>query len=76
MKSSEIKDGALAFIENMAPSSIQVRLVAYTPSSTWGGATMVKSRIIREIIHRYREEGIEFAFPSMSIYSAEANIKV
>lgn len=75
-KSSEIKDGALAFIENMAPSSIQVRLVAYTPSSTWGGATMVKSRIIREIIHRYREEGIEFAFPSMSIYSAEANIKV
>ena len=37
---------------------------------------MVKSRIIREIIHRYREEGIEFAFPSMSVYSGEPSLKV
>lgn len=72
----DIKDGALSFIENMAPSSIQVRLVAYTPAATWGGATMVKSKIIREIIHRYREESIEFAFPSMSIYGTDTNIKV
>ena len=31
---SEIKDGALAFIENLASSSIQIRLVAYTSQST------------------------------------------
>ena len=73
---NDIKDGAMSFIENMAPSSIQVRLVAYTPKSSWAGATMVKSKIIREIIHRYREEGIEFAFPSMSIYGTNTNIKV
>ena len=75
-QNNDIKKGALAFIENMAPSSIQVRLVAYTPASTWGGATMVKSRVIREIIHRYRAEGIEFAFPSMSLYSANSNVNV
>lgn len=72
----EIKDGALAFIENMAPSSIQLRLVAYTSSATWSGVTIVKSRVIREIIHRYRAEGIEFAFPSMSLYNGNVNAKI
>lgn len=72
---SEINDGALAFIENLASSSIQIRLVAYTSQSTWAGATLVKSRLIREIIHRYREEGIEFAFPSTSVYMADSSIK-
>ena len=75
-KNEEIKDGALAFIENMAPSSIQVRLVAYTPAATWAGVTVVKSRVIREIIHRYREEGIEFAFPSTSVYMAKSEVNV
>ena len=75
-KNSDIKEGALAFIENLAASSIQIRLVAYTPAATWGGATIVKSRIIREIIHRYREEGIEFAFPSVSLYQAKSNTEV
>lgn len=74
-QSNDIKKGALSFIENMAPSSIQVRLVAYTSASTWGGATMVKSRILREIIHRYRAEEIEFAFPSISLYSGDTKVK-
>ena len=75
-QSNDIKDGAISFIENMAPSSIQVRLVAYTPATSWSGVTMVKSRVIREIIHRYREEGIEFAFPSMSLYHGDSNVKI
>ena len=75
-KNSLIKDGALVFIENMAPSSIQIRLVAYTSENTWAGSTIVKSRILREIIHRYREENIEFAFPSTSVYMANTNSEV
>lgn len=69
-ENNEIKDGAISFIENMAPSSIQVRLIAYTIDGTLATAINAKSNIIREIIHRYRAEGIEFAFPSMSIYNA------
>lgn len=64
----DIKDGAISFIDNMAPSSIVVRLVAYTHFTAWADVTMVKSRVLRRIIHKYREEGIEFAFPSTSIY--------
>ena len=71
-----IKDGATSFIENMAPSSIQVRLIAYTTDGTLATATQAKSQIIRSIIHHYRAEGIEFAFPSMSLYSGDSNVKI
>lgn len=70
---NNLKDGAFAFFENMASSSIQVRLVAYTPETTWAGVTLVKSRVIKQIIHRYRAEGIEFAFPSTSVYMANSS---
>ena len=63
-----ILDGELAFIENLAPSSIAVRLVCYTTKAPWSEYVIEKSRVLREIIHRYREEGIEFAFPSTSVY--------
>lgn len=65
-----ILEGELAFIENLAPSSIAVRLVCYTTKASWSEFVVEKSRVIREIIHRYREEGIEFAFPSTSVYMA------
>jgi len=71
----DIKDGAISFIDNMAPSSIVVRLVAYTHFTGWADVTMVKSRVLRKIIHKYREEGIEFAFPSTSIYMSDQVIK-
>ena len=66
-----ILSGAETFIENMAPSSIQIRLVAYTSETSWAGHAHVKSNVIREIIYRYRAEGIEFAFPSTSVYMAK-----
>lgn len=75
-KNTLIKQGANSFIENMAPSSIQVRLIAYTIDGTLATATTAKSDIIKEIIRSYREEGIEFAFPSMSIYSGDSNSKI
>ena len=71
-----IKKGAISFIENMAPSSIQVRLIAYTTDGTLATATEAKSQIIRSIIRHYRAEGIEFAFPSMSLYSGDSSVKI
>ena len=71
-----IKKGAISFIENMAPSSIQVRLIAYTTVGRLASATDAKSQIIRSIIHHYRAEGIEFAFPSMSLYYGDSNVKI
>lgn len=66
-----ILSGAETFIENMAPSSIQIRLVAYTSETAWAEYVHIKSNVIRQIIYCYREEGIEFAFPSTSVYMAK-----
>lgn len=74
-KNVQIKDGAISFIENLAASSIQVRLIAYTTDGTLATATNAKSEVIRQIIRRYREEGIEFAFPSTSVYMAGVNVE-
>ncbi len=65
-----VLEGEHAFLENLDDSAITVRLVCFTSKTSWGEYIYVKSRIIREIIHRYREEGIEFAFPSTSVYMA------
>ena len=67
----EIKDNFEAIIDSMAPSSIVVRLIAYTSATAGSQVRRVKSKVIREIIQRYRAEGIEFAFPSISLYNAK-----
>lgn len=65
---SKIADGALAFIDNLAPSSIVVRLFAQTTVTNYTHFLEYKGQIIRKIIHKFREEGINFAFPSTSVY--------
>ena len=67
----KIKDNFEAIIDSMAPSSIVVRLIAYTSATAGSEVRRVKSKVIREIIQRYRAEGIEFAFPSISLYNAK-----
>ena len=71
----DIKDDAEAIIDSMAPSSIIVRLIAYTPLTVGSEVRKLKSNVIREIIHHFRAEGIEFAFPSTSIYMAGVNVE-
>ena len=66
-----IGSGFFTTIEELAASSINIRLFAYTTETTWAKYKVVKGNIIREIIHRFREEDISFAFPSTSVYMHE-----
>ena len=63
-----IGSGMFTAIEALNNSSIDIRLFAYTTETAWAKYKVVKGNVIREIIHRFREEGISFAFPSASIY--------
>lgn len=63
-----IGSGMFTAIEGLNNSSIDIRLFAYTSETAWAKYKVVKGNIIREIIHRFREEGISFAFPSTSVY--------
>ena len=64
----KIVKGYQSFIDNLAPSSIVVRLFAQTKVTNYYQFLEYKGNIIREIIRRFRAEGINFAFPSTSIY--------
>ncbi len=66
-----IGSGMFASIEALDDSSINVRFFGYTSETSWAKYKVVKGNFIREIIHRFREEGIEFAFPSTSVYMHE-----
>ena len=63
-----IGSGMFTAIESLNNSSIDIRLFAYTSETAWAKYKVVKGNVIREIIHRFREEGISFAFPSTSVY--------
>ena len=65
---SIIGDGVYAAIDKLDDSSINVRMFAYTKEKIWAKYKVVKGDIINKIIHRFREEGINFAFPSTSVY--------
>ena len=64
----KIVKGYQSFIDNLAPSSIVVRLFAQTKVTNYYQFLEYKGNIIREIIRRFRAEGINFAFPSTSVY--------
>ena len=63
-----IGSGMFTSIEALADSSINIRLFAYTSETAWAKYKVIKGNVIRQIIHRFREEGINFAFPSTSVY--------
>jgi len=63
-----IGSGMFMSIEELADSSINIRFFAYTTETAWAKYKIIKGNVIRQIIHRFREEGIEFAFPSTSVY--------
>lgn len=66
-----IGSGMFTSIEALADSSINIRFFGYTSETAWAKYKVIKGNIIRQIIHRFREEGIEFAFPSTSVYMHE-----
>lgn len=63
-----IGEGLFTSIEKLDDSSINIRMFAYTKEKVWAKYKVIKGNIIRQIIHKYREEGINFAFPSTSVY--------
>lgn len=56
------------FIETLADSSINIRLLAYAKTKAYDTFVKIRSEIYFEVIQRFRQENIGFAFPSQSVY--------
>lgn len=64
----DVEDDPLAFVSSLDDSHITLRLYVNTRTKIWAEFCLIKDAVIREIIRRFREEGIEFAFPSQTVY--------
>ncbi len=59
------------FIDELAESSVNIRLLAYAKTKAYDTFVKIRSCIYFETIRRFRQEGIDFAFPSTTIYTAK-----
>lgn len=63
-----VENDALAFVSDLDASQITLRLYVNVTTPKWAEYVEIKSDVIKEIVKRYREEDIAFAFPSQSLY--------
>lgn len=59
---------SLVFLDEFADSSINIKAHAYLKTKDIFKSRKIKERIMLKILSAYRQEGIDFAFPSRSIY--------
>ncbi len=63
-------------IHDLGESSINIRFRGYVKSGSYDKFLKVRGEFIGEVIEKYRAAGIDFAFPSQSVYIESGNIKV
>lgn len=68
MNDENVLNGFQVFVETLNSSSIDVRFIAYLKTGSVVEMRKMKSAIILKIVEKFREAGIDFAFPSTSVY--------
>lgn len=68
MNDENVLDNFQVFVHTLNSSSIDIRFIAYLRTGSIVEARKMKSAIILKIVEKYREAGIDFAFPSTSVY--------
>lgn len=63
-----IYDDVNVFVETLSSSSIDIRLWAYVKTKSVAEFVQIRSEIILKIVEIFRNENIDFAFPSQSVY--------
>ncbi len=63
----------LVYLEKLNSSSIDIHMQAYVKYGDVHNLRRIRENVIKEIIRQYRNEGIDFAFPSQSIYLTNEN---
>lgn len=64
----QVENNIIAFVSSLDASQITLRLYVNVTTPIWSEFVEIKSQVIKEIVKRYRAEGIAFAFPSQSLY--------
>ena len=67
----EISKDYVVFVETLDSSSINIKVHAYVKTKVWAKFLKEREKFILEAIKQFRKAGIEFAFPSRTIYMAK-----
>lgn len=68
---SDIYSDYVVFLYTLADSSINIKVSAYVKTNNYVKYLKIKEIILLNVIKRFREEGIDFAFPSRTLYMAK-----
>jgi MscS family membrane protein len=63
------------FVETLDSSSINIRFLGYAKAKSFNTFAQIRSEIYLETVKRFRAEGIDFAFPSTTVYMAPVEAK-
>jgi len=72
----EINNDFTIAVHDMGESSINIRFMGYIKSGSYFKFLRVRGEFLQKVIAEYRKEGINFAFPSRSIYIESDATKV
>lgn len=68
MNDENILNGFQVFYNTLNNSSIDLRFIAYLKTGSIVEARKMKSAVILKVVEKFREAGLDFAFPSTSVY--------
>lgn len=70
-ENNDIHNDYVVYVETLSASSIDIKVSAYTKTNVYAKYLKIKEQVILEAVKRFRDEGIDFAFPSTTVYMAE-----
>ena len=66
-KEELLENTALAFIESIEDTAINLRLVSYTTSTKWKEYMLLRSKIIAQTVDKFQKANISFDVPDSRI---------
>ena len=68
---SDIHKDFHVFVDTLDSSSINIKLFGYAKTKSYFNFLAIRGSIYQSVVRRFRSEGIDFAFPSQTIYMAK-----
>jgi len=68
---SDMHKDAHVFLDKLDNSSINIKLYGYAKTKSYFNYLQIRGSIYQSVVRKFRAEGIDFAFPSQTIYMAK-----
>ena len=67
-ENKNIHNDYVVFLDTLSESSIDIRCIAYAKTGSYNEWKKIQSAFLLEAVKQFRAEGLDFAFPSTSVY--------